>query len=277
MKKKILIVDDLVENIQIIVSIFERHKSDYILYQANDGELALMIAKKIKPDIIISDWDMPKMNGIELIKQLKKEKDLKSIPVIMATGVMTTVEHLKTALDAGAADYIRKPIDEVELVARTLSALNLAEYHKKILEQKNKELVENTLFLIRNNKFNVQLSVKLNNLKVVINKENKDACKIIKEISASINEKIKTDSWKRFDVTFNAVYDDFYKNLRVDFPNLTTTEIKLSAFLKLGLNTKDIASILFITPQSVKVSRSRLRKKLGITQDINLQSFLSKY
>lgn len=277
MKKKILIVDDLVENIQIIVSIFERHKSDYILYQANDGELALMIAKKIKPDIIISDWDMPKMNGIELLKQLKKEKDLKSIPVIMATGVMTTVENLQTSLDAGAADYIRKPIDEVELVARTLSALNLAEYHKKILEQKNKELVENTLFLIRNNKFNVQLSEKLNNLKIVINRENKDACKIIKEISTSINEKIKTDSWKRFNVTFNAVYDDFYKNLRVDFPNLTTTEIKLSAFLKLGLNSKDIASILFITPQSVKVSRSRLRKKLGITQDINLQSFLSKY
>jgi DNA-binding NarL/FixJ family response regulator len=276
-KKKILIVDDLVENIQIIVSIFEQYEPNYVLYQAIDGELAFMIAQKTKPDIIISDWDMPNMDGIELIKHLKKNKDLKSIPVIMATGVMTTVENLQTALEAGADDYIRKPIDEVELVARTRSALNLAEYHKNALEQKNKELVANTLFLIRNNKFNVQVSEKLNELKTVLDINNKDAYKIIKEISASIDEKIKTDSWKRFDVTFNAVYDDFYKNLHIDFPDLTTTEIKLSAFLKLGLNTKDIASILFITPQSVKVSRSRLRKKLGITQDINLQIFLSKY
>lgn len=277
MKKKILIVDDLIENIQIIISIFEKYEPDYLLYQATDGELALFIGKKTKPDIIISDWDMPNMDGVELIKRLKKDKDLKGVPVIMATGVMTTVKHLQTALEAGAADYIRKPVDEVELVARTRSALNLAEYNKKILEQKNQELVENTLFLIRNNKFNVQIAENLRNLTNQIDEKNNNAHEIINEISASIDEKIKTDSWKRFEVAFNAVYDDFYKNLQIDFPDLTIAEIKLSAFLKLGLNTKDIASVLFIAPESVKVSRSRLRKKLGLNADVNLQTFLSKY
>jgi len=277
MEKKILIVDDIIENIQIIISIFEKHEPNYTLYQSTDGELAYLIAQRIKPDLIISDWDMPDINGIELLKLLKKDKDLKNTPVIMATGVMTTVDHLQTALNAGAADYIRKPINEVELVARTHSALNLSDYNKEMLKQKSQELIENTLYLIRNNKFNVQISEKLKELTDTFSEENSKTLEIIQEISTSIEKKIKTDSWKRFYVTFNAVYDDFYKNLHSDFPALTTTEIKLCTFLKLNLNSKDIASILFITPQSVKVSRSRLRKKLGITQDVNLQTFLSKY
>ena len=277
MGKKILIVDDILENIQIIISVFEKNNPEFELFQAPNGYLALNIAKKVIPDIIITDWDMPEMNGIDLITKLKQETKLKDIPVIMATGVMTSVEYLQMALSAGAVDYIKKPIDEVELVARTLSALNLSEYNKRILEQKNQELIENTLFLIRNNKFNVQISEKLKELSNNLSKNDKQAFKIIKEISAKISTKIKTDSWKRFDVTFNAVYDDFYKNLHTDFPDLTASEVKLSTFLKLGLNTKDISSILYITPQSVKVSRSRLRKKLGISQDVNLQAFLSKY
>ncbi len=277
MKKKILVVDDLIENIQVIISIFEKYEPNYELFQATDGELAFSIAKKTKPDIIISDWDMPDIDGIELIKRLKKDKDLKDIPVIMATGVMTSVKHLQTALEAGATDYIRKPIDEVELVARTQSAINIANYNKKLLAQKSQELIENTLFLIRNNKFNVQLTCSLKSLAKEISPRNIDALAKVNEISAQIDEKIKTDSWKRFEIAFYNVHDDFYKNLRNDFSNLTISEVKLSAFLKLGLNTKDIASVLFITPESVKVSRSRLRKKLGLLASVNLQTFLSKY
>jgi len=124
MGKKILIVDDILENIQIIISVFEKNNPEFELFQAPNGYLALNIAKKVIPDIIITDWDMPEMNGIDLITKLKQETKLKDIPVIMATGVMTSVEYLQMALSAGAVDYIKKPIDEVELVARSLSALN---------------------------------------------------------------------------------------------------------------------------------------------------------
>ena len=277
MEKKILIVDDLVENIQVLISIFEKIEPNFVLYQATNTELALIIAKKTKPDIIISDWDMPLKDGITLIKELKKDNELKNIPVIMATGVMTTVGHLQAALDAGAADYLRKPIDEVELIARTHSALNLAESHKKMLEKKNQELVENTLFLIRNNKFNQQITESLNKITNFISKENEEAHKMLVEITNQIDEKIKTDSWKRFEMAFNDVHEDFYKSLLSEFPDLTSSEIKLSAFIKLGLNIKDIAAVLFITTESVKVSRSRLRKKLALATETNLQSFLSMY
>lgn len=277
MSKKILIVDDNKENIQIIVSIFEKYNSDFELFIAPDGNMALKIAKKIIPDIIISDWDMPAINGIELIKNLKRDNNLKNIPVIMATGVMTSVEYLQIALEAGAADYIKKPIDEVELIARTQSALKSADYNNKLLDKKNQELIENTLFLIRNNEFNKKIVQKLENLNNLIKKENIDAKNIISEISTDIDEKLKTDSWKRFEIAFNAVYEDFYQNLLKDFNNLTPTEMKMCAFLKLGMSSKDISAVLFITPESVKVARSRLRKKLSIDVDVNLMAFLAKY
>ena len=277
MKKKILIVDDLIENIQVLISIFEKYEPNYILYQATDTDLAFMITKKIKPDLIISDWDMPVKDGIAFIKELKKDKELKHIPVIMATGIMTTVKNLQAALDAGAVDYLRKPVNEVELIVRTHSAINLAESYNKIMEKKNKELIENTLLLLRNNKFNKQITEKLNELINQIPQNNKQTIKTLSEIITQINQKIKADSWQRFEIAFNDVHEDFYKSLLSNFPNLTSSEIKLSAFIKLGLNTKDIASILFITPESVKVSRSRLRKKLKLKQETNLQLFLSKY
>lgn len=273
--KKILIVDDIQENIQIIISIFEKNNPEFELFQAPSGLMAFKIAKKIIPDIIITDWDMPQMSGIELIKALKQEKELKDIPIIMSTGVMTTVEHLQEALSAGAVDYIKKPIDEIELVARTFSALNLSEYNKKLISKKNKELIENTLFLVKNNEFNQKLAMTLKELSE--STTSKKASNLINDIVSQLNQKIKTDSWERFELSFNSVNDKFYQNLLNDFPNLTQTESKLCAFLKLGLSSKDISAIMYISPDSVKVARYRLRKKLALSKDDNLQAFLSKY
>jgi len=89
------------------------------------------------PDLIITDWEMPIMNGIEFIKLLKSNEKTHDIPVIMCTGVMTTPENLKTALDAGAVDYIRKPVEKLELMARVNSMLKLSDSIKTIKAQNN--------------------------------------------------------------------------------------------------------------------------------------------
>jgi len=84
---------------------------------------------------------MPVMNGIEFIKALKNNPKTADIPVIMCTGIMTTSENLETALTVGAVDYIRKPIDSIEFVARTKANLHLAEKYnevKKLNEMKDK-------------------------------------------------------------------------------------------------------------------------------------------
>ena len=130
----ILIVDDEPAYLETIVNCFEGKYDKYEILQALNGTVAFDIAKEEVPDLIITDWEMPGITGIELIGKLKEEETTKDIPVIMCSGVMTTSENLHLALNAGAVDYIRKPIDKLELISRTQSMLKLAESHKEIRE-----------------------------------------------------------------------------------------------------------------------------------------------
>ena len=138
-KSKILIVDDELYHLETIIEIIEAEDT-YRILQAFGGKLALKIAEKEIPDLIITDWEMPEMDGIELIRLLKKGASTMDIPVIMCTGIMTSSENLKTALDAGATDYIRKPIDKIELIARMRANINSGnniKENKKLLKAKD--------------------------------------------------------------------------------------------------------------------------------------------
>lgn len=134
MNTRILVVDDQKDNLETIVNFIEEDNQPYELLQALNAGVALKIARAEIPDLIITDWEMPGKDGIEFIKELKNSPKLADIPVIMCTGVMLTSSDLKTALEAGAVDYIRKPIDKVELLARINSVLRLAKSHEKIKE-----------------------------------------------------------------------------------------------------------------------------------------------
>ncbi|RLD51680.1 MAG: hypothetical protein DRI94_05370 [Bacteroidetes bacterium] len=272
---KILLVDDDPHVINRIVDILSKEKTSYGFYQANNGDVAFRIAENKIPDLIITDWDMPFVNGVELIKKLKENSSVKEIPVIMATAVMQSSKDLKCALEAGAADYIRKPIDEIELIARVQSVIKISEYNKKIIENKNREIAENALMLIRNNKFNIQIIRKLNELHEKLSVKDDETENLFEFIINSINEKVKQDSWQKFELIIKSNNNDFTENLLKKFPNLTNSEIKLCTFLKLGMNTKEIASVLFQSNDSVKVARSRLRKKINLNSEQNLSAYLS--
>lgn len=129
---KILVINDDISSLQTIVNYVEESSSNYIVFQALNGLTGLKIAREKKPDLIIVDWDMPGMNGIAFIIELKKEEETSDIPVIMATAVMTNVEHLNIALKAGAVDYIRIPLDKTELTARVYSMLELSKSYQQI-------------------------------------------------------------------------------------------------------------------------------------------------
>ncbi len=138
----ILIVDDELEYLDAITEAL--NEKNFKLVQALNGKMGCMVAKKFMPDIIIVDWEMPEMNGIEMIEELKKDEHTKDIPVIMCTGRMTSAENLDRALNAGAIDYLRKPVDPIELTARINSALNLSASFKKIKIQNKQLQVLNT-------------------------------------------------------------------------------------------------------------------------------------
>ena len=195
------------------------------------------------------------------------------IPVIIQTGVMLTAKDLETALAAGAYDYIRKPIEPIELAARVNSALTFASMHLREIEKKNLELVEKTLVLVKNNEFNIKMAKELEQLTEIL-KANPDANSHIHKILNDVDQKIKEDSWQHFAISFQNVHPEFNKNILSKFPALTSGELKLCILIKLGINIKDTASLLCLSPESIKVERSRLRKKLAIDNDVNLQNFI---
>lgn len=137
MAKNILLIDDdpsYIHNVRKLLV-----EEGYRLFLATNGHLACRIAEERSIDVVIVDWEMPDMNGIDTIKAFKRNATTKNIPIIMATGIMTSSENLKTALEAGAIDYIRKPVDVIELLARVNTALRLSNSFIKIQKQ-NEEL-----------------------------------------------------------------------------------------------------------------------------------------
>ncbi len=103
---KILLVDDMRNFLDLEVSFLRRAESKVIT--AKDGAEALKLAKIEKPDIVLLDLEMPKMNGIECCRIIKSDPSLKKIPVVM----VTSTDRRGEALKAGCDDFVRKPINE---------------------------------------------------------------------------------------------------------------------------------------------------------------------
>lgn len=118
--EKILVVDDEIEILGILKDILT--KEGYEVLVGRDGNEALNLAKKSKPDLIIADYVMPGLNGAELCRALKKGEETRSIPVIIVTGYPSEKEN---GLSAGAIDFITKPVDKVDLLLRVRSVLKV--------------------------------------------------------------------------------------------------------------------------------------------------------
>ena len=115
MKDIVLIVDDSADTLGMLNA--SLYQADMTVLVALEGEQALSIAQQMKPDIILLDALMPGMDGFEVCQALKQDSALKSIPVIFMTGLSDT-EHVLKGFNVGGVDYITKPINTVELLAR---------------------------------------------------------------------------------------------------------------------------------------------------------------
>jgi len=133
-KKKILVVDDHEDNIELLRARLEAR--GYEVHGASDGHAALEAVERIRPDLILLDVMMPKMDGMEVVKRLKANKALPFIPVIMQTALDST-ENKVEGLDAGADDYITKPINFAELEARVNSLLRIKKLQTELKEREN--------------------------------------------------------------------------------------------------------------------------------------------
>lgn len=142
--QKILIVDDEPLNISMYFDMLQ--KDNFQIISAYDGIEAIQKTEVELPDLIIMDWNMPRLDGLEALKKLKSSDSTKHIPVIMITGIMTSSASLKTALSEGAIDFLRKPFDKIELQARVNSMMQLSKAMKS-LQEKYSEIKNNHIFI----------------------------------------------------------------------------------------------------------------------------------
>ena len=94
---------------------------------------------------------------------------------------------------------------------------------------------------------------------------------IVKIIDQNLNQ---TDDWEMFLEAFNHADNKFLKKLKKEHPNLSPNDIKLCAYLRLNLSSKEIAPLLNISPRSVEIKRYRLRKKMNLEHDANLTDYI---
>jgi class 3 adenylate cyclase/ActR/RegA family two-component response regulator len=128
----ILIADDNEANRDILARRLEAQ--GYQLLMAADGEEALTCARDKLPDLILLDIMMPKMDGLEVCRQLKADKGLPFIPIILVTARADT-KDVVAGLDMGADEYLTKPVDQSALVARVRSILRIKHLHDTVHQQ----------------------------------------------------------------------------------------------------------------------------------------------
>ena len=122
----ILVVDDEDLNLRVMEAMLI--PLGYEVSLVRDGEEALKKARKLRPDLILLDIMMPKMDGFEVAKRLKADEDTGIIPIVMVTALNEVEDRVK-ALEAGADDFLTKPVDKVELRARVKSLLKVKAYN----------------------------------------------------------------------------------------------------------------------------------------------------
>jgi PAS domain S-box-containing protein len=141
---KLLLVDDEPLNLRLYDKMLKDFNFQVIT--AANGQECLEKVNEHFPDLILMDWNMPVMDGIQTLEILKKDEVTKDIPVLMITGVMTSSEDLAFAMSVGAIDFLKKPFDKLELSARVRNILLLSET-LKTLKNQNRSLENKNLFI----------------------------------------------------------------------------------------------------------------------------------
>jgi tetratricopeptide (TPR) repeat protein len=153
-----------------------------------------------------------------------------------------------------------------------------SEIEKKSLDDKlefqNREMTSNVMYINKMNEQVVQIAEKLKNLSI---EEGSDNAHIIRSLIRELGQGSQGDAWKEFEIRFQNVNTVFYRNLTEKYPDLTPNELKLCAFLRLNMSTKEISSLTYQSENSIMVARTRLRQKLGISRNENLITFLSQF
>jgi signal transduction histidine kinase len=137
-RDSVLVVDDEPANLQLMSQILE--EEGYEVRAAPSGKFALELAERFRPDLILLDVRMPKMDGYEVCRRLKTFEKSCEVPVIFVSAYSDAEDEV-AGFEAGGTDYVAKPVRPAELLARVSTHLSLSRMHRE-LGEKNRQLKE---------------------------------------------------------------------------------------------------------------------------------------
>jgi DNA-binding CsgD family transcriptional regulator len=174
---------------------------------------------------------------------------------------------------------IKEKEDEIESITQKSEQELIRLRNEKLKSEihfKNQELTSSTMHLIQKNELLNQIK---NTLKGYAKNEspknlNTELNKIVKSIDKDL---AKADEWQKFELNFDQVHGNFITRLKESYPKLTPQELKFSAYIRMNLNTKEIANLLNISVRGVEIGRYRIRKKFKLERQDNLSDFILRF
>jgi DNA-binding response OmpR family regulator len=296
-KRTILIVDD--EPGAIVVLELLLRELNYDVFSTTDSVSAVDTISRLMPELIVLDWNMPERDGIEVLKLVRDRPQFDEIPIIVTTGFRTAFDDLKLALDSGAMDYVKKPVNKVELEARVANAFRQVDAHRKIvnlnkelqkkeleiaeakaaflqseLEKKEREMTVVAVSMFQNKDFLFSLRKDLITPDMPYEKRHQQhILKVLDKydnLSNSLN-------WQLFEKRFIEIHNDFYTKLRKEFEGLTWSELRLCALFRIGFSLKEVSVLSYSNYDTIRKAVYRMRKKLGISDAVDINLFLQAY
>jgi len=295
--KQILIIDDEPDAIAVLKLLLE--KIGYMIYSTLNPSNIIDTLKNSPVELIMLDWQMPEKDGMDVLKQIRSHSEFIDIPVIIVTGVYMDSSDLKLALDIGATDYLRKPIDKIELEARVANSLRSVDCHKKkidmALELKNKQLehVEIKAKLLQYEVEKKEREMMAAAINIIQNKQLITSLKsdffdsrikfdflqhkLLKQIFNKYDNMANSLNWELFEKRFIELNSNFFTNLTSEHPTLTWGELRLCALFKIGFSLKEVSALNYSNYDAVRKAVYRIRKKMEISEKTDINLFLQKY
>lgn len=293
--KKILIIDDEPDSI----SVFEMLLSNYEIISITNPNDTIITIKETSPDLIILDWVMPQKEGIDVLREIKMEEEMAQIPVILVSGIRTQSTYMSEAFKTGSVDFIKKPIDAIELEARVMACMKMHDniketkllqdaihsneleiakaktrYYQNELCKREREMIVSAITIFQNRKLLAVLKSEMFDELSELSQQQKSQLLTILERYENIANSF---NWELFERRFTELSAGFYINLKADYPTLTFGEQQICAFLKLGLSIKEISILNYSSYDAVRKAVQRLRKKLNVDRKTELSLFLQAY
>ena len=218
----------------------------------------------------------------ELEQQLEiAKRERRSMIYLIIAGIMLALFIIATLLIRNQRIRMRQA--ELSRKSLELESINLGlEKHNLELKNENlemeltfkkKELATQVMYLLQKNELIANAVREIQSLKEAPGDKQAAALHhIITDMKASLDK----GAWDEFEIRFQQVHQEFYDKLHSLHPDLTPNEVKLCAFLRLNMTTKDISAITYQTAKSIQVARTRLRRKIGMERDENLVSWLQQ-